>query len=207
MSVLNQAEIKRRMKRHSYDEKLVVTPLLSEAQLGPGSIDIRLGSTVIVPKKTYVDSQDLTVRSESHRVVNRLYEHSKLQYHTRFVLHPRQLILGVTFEYLAIPTDTFCTIMTRSSWGRLGLVVATAAAVLPGYKGSPTLELTNLGESPLVLYPGLPIAQLVCHDAVSEGSSAASYHGRYAYSTEAELPKFFVKDFDDELGFWGREKK
>ena len=136
-------------------------------------------------------------------VVNRLYEHAKIQYGCPFVLHPHQLILGVTFEYLAIPLDTFCTVMTRSSWGRLGLVVATAAAVFPGYQGSPTLELTNLSESPLVLYPGLSIAQLVCYNAASENRLPTPYRGRYACATEAELPKFFANDFDSELAFWG----
>jgi dCTP deaminase len=49
----------------------------------------------------------------------------------------------------------------KSSLGRLGLIVhATAGFVDPGFKGTLTLEITNLTRVPIKLYPGLPIAQL-----------------------------------------------
>jgi dCTP deaminase len=119
------------------------------------------------------------------------------------MLHPHQLILGVTFEYVSLPSNVFATIMSRSSWGRLGLVVATAAAVQPGFKGCLTLELVNVSESPIALYPGLPIGQLVFFDVSLPGVKAVPYTGRYDCPTDAELPKFFVRDSDTELRFWG----
>lgn len=202
MGVLNRDEIKSRIRRASYDERLIVTPLLSEQQIGPGSIDIRLGSSIIIPKKIYVEKHDVTNSTLAEQTEHQLYDRARLKYHSRFMLHPNQLILGVTFEYISLPYDTFATIMSRSSWGRLGLVVATAAAVQPCYKGCLTLELVNLSESPIALYPGLPIGQLVFHDVPSKGGQSR-YEGRYNCPTEAELPKFFAKDTDDELGFWG----
>jgi deoxycytidine triphosphate deaminase len=49
----------------------------------------------------------------------------------------------------------------NSSLGRLGLIVhATAGFVDPGWKGTLTLEITNFNSVPIVLRPGLPIAQL-----------------------------------------------
>jgi deoxycytidine triphosphate deaminase len=49
----------------------------------------------------------------------------------------------------------------NSSIGRLGLVVhATAGFVDPGFRGTLTLEITNFNSVPIVLRPGLPIAQL-----------------------------------------------
>jgi deoxycytidine triphosphate deaminase len=49
----------------------------------------------------------------------------------------------------------------NSSLGRLGLIVhATAGFVDPGFKGTLTLEITNLTRVPIVLWPGKPIAQL-----------------------------------------------
>lgn len=202
MGVLNQAEIRSRMAEADYQKKLLVTPLLSEQQIGPASIDIRLGSSIIIPRKTYVDRQDVTDSSVIRQVEHRLYERTRLKYKSRFMLHPNQLILGVTFEYLSLPFDIFAVIMSRSSWGRLGLVVATAAAVQPGYKGCLTLELVNLSESPISLYPGLPVGQLVFHEVPAKGAEAV-YAGRYDCPTEAELPKFFSQDSDKELGFWG----
>ena len=45
------------------------------------------------------------------------------------------------------------------------MIIATACNVDPGFKGCITLELVNSGEAPLVLYPGVRIAQLVFHHA------------------------------------------
>lgn len=202
MSVLNQADIKVRMNEADYNKKLLVTPLLTEEQIGPASIDVRLGSSIIIPKKTYVQSQDVTNLNIVRQVEERLYESRRLKYRAKFMLHPNQLILGVTFEYVSLPFDIFAVIMSRSSWGRLGLVVATAAAVQPGYKGCLTLELVNLSESPIALYPGLPVGQLVFHEITAKGEKVV-YRGRYECPTEAGLPRFFGNDSDKEFGFWG----
>ncbi len=203
MSILNKANIEKYMKVSDYNKKLIVTPLLSYDQIGPASIDVRLGSSIIIPKKTYVEKQDVTDQSEIREIESRLYDRSRLKYHSRFMLHPGQLILGVTFEYISLPEELFGTIMSRSSWGRLGLVVATAAAVQPGYKGCLTLELVNLSESPIALYPGLPVGQLVLQEVQTAGAEA-SYEGRYECPTEAEVPKFFARKSDVEMEFWGQ---
>jgi len=204
MGVLNSREIRERMGETDYGRKLLITPLLSEGQIGPASVDIRLGSSIVIPKKTYAEKQDVTDPRTVRQVEHRLYDRTTLRYRSRFMLHPSQLILGVTFEYLSLPYDVFAVIMSRSSWGRLGLVVATAAAVQPGYKGCLTLELANLSESPIALYPGLPVGQLVLHEVPSKGAEAV-YDGRYDCPTEAELPRFFTRDLDAELGFWGED--
>lgn len=201
MGVLARDDIKRYMKIEDYSEKLLVTPLLSEDQIGPASVDVRLGSSIVIPKKTYVETQDVTDRTNIRQVEHRLYERRRLRYHSKFILHPNQLILGVTFEYVSLPFGIFGVVMSRSSWGRLGLVVAMAGAVQPGYKGCLTLELVNLSESPIALYPGLPVGQLVLYEVLSKGGQT-SYHGRYDCPTEAELPKFYARD--EELEFWGK---
>lgn len=194
------------MTEADYAKKILVTPLLSEDQIGPSSIDVRLGSSIVIPRKTYVDRHDVTDSGVARQVENRLYEKATLIPNTKFMLHPHQLILGVTFEYVSLPFDIFAMIMSRSSWGRLGLVVATAAAVQPGYKGCLTLELVNLSESPIALYPGLPVGQLVFHEIRSKASSD-SYRGRYNCPTQAELPKFFSNLADQELAFWGENAR
>jgi dCTP deaminase len=206
MSVLSSAAIQQRMKRADYAEKLVVTPLLSRHQIGPASIDIRLGSSIIIPKKAYVEKQDVTDGRVAKQMEHRLYDRTRLKYHSRFMLHPHQLILGVTFEYVSLPSDICAFIMSRSSWGRLGLVVATATAVQPGFKGCLTLELVNVSESPIALYPGLPIGQLVFLDVPTERTTPVPYRGRYDCPTDAELPKFFTHPTDNELTFWGENE-
>lgn len=54
-------------------------------------------------------------------------------------------------------------VVCRSSWGRLGLIVATAVFVHPGFRGCLTLELVNECDSPIALSAGVRIAQLVIH--------------------------------------------
>jgi dCTP deaminase len=201
MSVLKKNDILDYIYKKAYKTRLVITPLLEERQIGPGSIDVRLGTSIIVPKKTYVDSQDVTVKEKVLQVENRSYDRVRLRPGTKFVLHPHQLILGVTFEYIALPRDIFANIASRSSWGRLGLVVATASVIQPGFKGCITLELCNLGESPIALYPGLLVGQLVLYKV--EGTGAPDiYDGRYDCPTEAGLPNFLTKNYHNDIEVW-----
>ncbi len=207
MGVLNREKLLEYIEEIDYKKKLVVTPLLSKDQIGPASIDVRLGSSTIIPRKTYADKQDVTERETIREVERRLYERRRLKYHSRFVLHPNQLILGVTLEYLSLPSTLFCSIASRSSWGRLGLIIATASAVQPGFKGCLTLELVNLSESPIALYPGLLVGQLVFEEMAEKSGEPAEYTGRYDCPTEAELPKFFAQTTDKEMEFWGQRDR
>ena len=99
-----------------------------------------------------------------------------------FVIHPGEFVLGVTREYVELPDDIVARIEGKSSLGRLGLIVhATAGFVDPGFKGTLTLEITNLTRVPIKLYPGLLIAQLsfMALDAPAErpyGSAALGSH-------------------------------
>jgi len=68
----------------------------------------------------------------------------------------------------------------RSTWGRLGLIVATAVGVHPGFAGNLTLELRNLGETPLTLYPGQTIAQLFFHLVVDRNMEPSDTRARQA---------------------------
>jgi dCTP deaminase len=203
MSVLNKQAIEELMDQTDYSKKLVVTPLLSPKQIGPASIDVRLGSSIVVPRRTFVASHDVTDPKQARQVEKRVYDRFRLKYRSEFVLHPNQLILAVTLEYISLPLKVFCQVASRSSWGRLGLVVATAAVVQPGFKGCLTLELANLSDSPITLYPGLLVGQLVFYDVKTGETDATPYQGRYDCPTEAGLPQFFATKLDEEMKFWG----
>ncbi len=205
MSVLNKESIEALMELRDYTKKLVVTPLLSRSQIGPASIDIRLGSSIVIPRRTFVSSHDVTDPKQARQVEKRLYDRCRLKYHSEFVLHPNQLILAATLEYISLPLEVFCQVASRSSWGRLGLVVATASVVQPGFKGCLTLELANLSDSPITLYPGLLIGQLVFFDVKLAEKNVTPYSstGRYDCPTEAGLPQFFARNLDQDMAFWG----
>ena len=80
---------------------------------------------------------------------------------SQLVLHPGELVLAATLEYVVLPDDLVAQVVTRSSYGRLGLVTATAVQVQPHFHGCLTLELLNLGMVPLALTPGERVAQLL----------------------------------------------
>ncbi|GAH46269.1 unnamed protein product, partial [marine sediment metagenome] len=85
-----------------------------------------------------------------------------------FILHPNQFVLGITLEWIHFPKDLAGYVIGRSSWGRQGLIIATATGVHPGFSGCLVLELSNSGEVPIHIYPGLRIAQLFVHRLETE---------------------------------------
>jgi dCTP deaminase len=87
------------------------------------------------------------------------------------LLHPNSFVLGTTLEFIALPTDLMAMVEGKSSLGRVGLIIATAGQVGPGFHGVIVLELSNVGTVPLELTPGIPIGQIIFHtlvDAVSK---------------------------------------
>jgi dCTP deaminase len=78
-----------------------------------------------------------------------------------FVLHPGEFVLGSTLEVVTIPDDLAARLEGKSSLGRLGLLThSTAGFVDPGFSGHITLELSNVANLPITLWPGMKIGQL-----------------------------------------------
>jgi dCTP deaminase len=80
-----------------------------------------------------------------------------------FVLHPQKFVLGITLEWIRLPSTLAAYITGKSSWGRRGLIIETAAGIHPGFTGCLTLELTNIGEVPIRLEPGMRVCQVFFH--------------------------------------------
>jgi dCTP deaminase len=77
------------------------------------------------------------------------------------ILHPGEFMLGSTTERIAIPDDIVGRLDGKSSLGRLGLVIhSTAGFVDAGWDGHITLELSNVANLPITLYPGMKIGQI-----------------------------------------------
>ena len=78
-----------------------------------------------------------------------------------FILHPGEFVLGSTLERVALPNDLVARLEGKSSLGRLGLLIhSTAGYVDPGWDGYLTLELSNVANLPITLYPGMKIGQI-----------------------------------------------
>src|SRR4029077_4964582 len=100
---------------------------------------------------------------------------------TKFVLHPGALVLAATFEYVQLPSDLEGQVEGRSSWARLGLQIATATCVEPGFSGVITFELSNVGNMPVEIHPGVRIAQLILRTTASAVKHAYSGGRKYKY--------------------------
>ena len=78
-----------------------------------------------------------------------------------FILHPGEFVLGSTLEIVTLPDDLAGRLEGKSSLGRLGLLThSTAGFVDPGFSGHITLELSNVANLPITLWPGMKIGQL-----------------------------------------------
>jgi dCTP deaminase len=163
MTLLLHEHIEEVLARPLLEERLIVTPFLDRAkQIGPASIDLRLGTEFIEPPKRQgaLDPVQQRLQGTGHLGADR-EERILVPLGGSIVLHPGHLILGCSLEFVRLPNDIGGQVLSRSSWGRVGLVVATAVNMQPGWTGMITLELANQGALPITLYPGLRVAQLV----------------------------------------------
>jgi len=146
------------MKRYLTEGKLVIESLWDYdimAQIGPASIDFRLGKTFRFYKR-----DSLILIDPREWVHSEHIETVELDENTPFILHPRQFVLGVTLEKIKVPVDLVARCEGRSSIGRLGIVIhSTAGYIDPWFEGTITLEITNINEIPVALYPWMRIGQ------------------------------------------------
>ena len=100
-----------------------------------------------------------------------------------FILHPGEFVLGSTYEVVTLPDDVAARLEGKSSLGRLGLLThSTAGFIDPGFSGHVTLELANVANLPIKLWPGMKIGQL-CFFRLSSPAEhpygSAKYGSRY----------------------------
>lgn len=191
MATITKKYIEEKLAEPLPSKRLTVTPIIDrEKQIGNFTIDLRLSNQFIVFKTENIKAFNLLEKREEHN----LYKIQELQivdFGSEIVLHPGSLVLGSTFEYIKMPQDLEGQVEGRSSLSRLGLVIATATGIDPGFCGSITLELSNIGKSPLVLTPGIRISQLVLRESKPpvEYKKDRKYH--------SPIGPEFTKIFDD----------
>lgn len=122
----------------------------------PASIDVCLGTQFRVMSNSRLTHIDPRSHDDS------LMDTVEVPVDEPFVLHPGEFALGHTAERLALPDNIVGIVNGKSSLGRVGLQVhATAGFVDPGFEGVIVLELSNVANLPILLRPGMKIAQMV----------------------------------------------
>src|SRR5260370_38617962 len=158
MAVLSRKLIDERLALPIMNKRsLVVTPVLDRDEFfDSDSLDLRLGCYFLLPKAP----TQAYLHPGSHPS-----EHSNLTVHIPIrkylVIPAHQTVLGATLEFIKLPYDVSGQILTKSSVARTFIVIETAPWIHPNYRGCLTLEIANVSNTPVLLYPGLPIAQLI----------------------------------------------
>jgi len=126
-----------------------------EEMIQPSSVDVRL------------DKFFRVFENHKYSVIDPSIEQAELTREViaeddeAFILHPGEFVLASTYEIITLPDDIAGRLEGKSSLGRLGLLThSTAGFIDPGFSGHITLELSNVANLPVKLYPGMKIGQL-----------------------------------------------
>ena len=156
--------------------ELVISPILSDHQIQEVSIDLRLGNVALVARArglphvdpTEYQSTQITDAHRHEQGKRQKLERHEILFRQPLLLHPNILTLVPTLEWLKLPMNLMGVVTARSSWAREGLNITTANFINPGYNGIITLELCNLGQIPITIYPGMRIAQIAFYTINAE---------------------------------------
>src|SRR5215475_149422 len=144
----------REIKKEIAAGRLVLEPH-DEELTQPSSIDVRLDRYFRVFNNSRYTHIDPAVQQDE---LTALVEPDG---DDPFVLHPGEFVLGSTLEVVTLPDDLAGRLEGKSSLGRLGLLThSTAGFIDPGFTGHLTLELSNVANLPIMLWPGMKIGQL-----------------------------------------------
>ena len=161
--------------------RIVIDPLDDEA-VQPSSVDLRLGASFRVFRNHTLghidvkqDLSELTTLVESGR-----------RRRSRSSCIRASSCWAPPWSGWRLPDDLVARLEGKSSLGRLGLLIhSTAGFVDPGFDGQLTLELSNVANLPITLYPGMRIGQISFQQMTTPadtpyGSSelGSKYHGQ-----------------------------
>ena len=158
-------------------------------KLQPASYDISLGNKFMIN-----DAHTTSFIDPANRVFPKTHE-INIKDGGTFVLHPGVSILGYSKEYFG--SDRYLVeVNGKSSLARIGLLVHNSAAMInPGHFLHVALELCNLNNVPIILRPGMAIAQITFSTLSSETEQNYREKGRYAKNNVVGFipPKIILK--------------
>lgn len=106
-----------------------------------------------------------------------------------FILHPGESVLGKQKEFIGVDHEHLILLSGKSSLARAGLVVHNTAMLFnPGHYFYPTFELVNTNNVPLILRPGMEVAQLMFARLTSKTSKGYDGHGRFDHKNSNHFP-------------------
>ncbi|HET6529334.1 MAG TPA: dCTP deaminase [Actinoplanes sp.] len=157
-------------------DNLALQPFAPEL-MQPSSIDVRLDRFFRVFNNHLYTHIDPSVQQDD------LTAQVEVRDGEPFVLHPGEFVLASTLEVITLGDQLAGRLEGKSSLGRLGLLThSTAGFIDPGFSGHVTLELSNVANLPIKLWPGMKIGQLCIFRLSSPAEhpyGSAVYGSRY----------------------------
>ena len=144
----------RDIKEQISAKRVAIEPF-DPAMVQPSSVDVRLDRFFRVFENHKYSEIDPSVEQPE------LTRELEVAPDEHFILHPGEFVLASTYEVITLPDDLAGRLEGKSSLGRLGLLThSTAGFIDPGFSGHITLELSNVANLPVKLFPGMKIGQL-----------------------------------------------
>lgn len=173
--------------------RIVIDPL-DEACIQPSSVDLHIDRFFRVFRNHTMGFIDVKQNLED------LTELVEIAEHEMFILHPGEFVLGSTKERVGLPDDLVARLEGKSSLGRLGLLIhSTAGFVDAGWDGQLTLELSNVANLPITLYPNMKIGQIsfirmttAADNPYGSGAVGSKYQGQ-----RGPIPSRYWENFRD----------
>lgn len=166
---LSDVDIKKAVK----DGEITLDPF-DASRLQPASYDILLGNKFVendASSTHYIDPARKVYAKTTEKMVKDGEE---------FVLHPGVSVLGLSKEYFG--SDHYLIqVGGKSSLARVGLMIHNTAGIInPGHFLNITFEITNQSNIPIILRPGMEIAQITFSKLSSPPSQSYKKVGRFA---------------------------
>lgn len=155
-----------------------------EELVQPASIDLLLGPefVVFIELPNFYNVVDPEVEHIKHKRI-------RVKKGLEFCLEPNEFVLASTHETVTLPNMLAGRVEGKSSLGRLGLLThITAGFIDPGFHGQITLELKNVSNSTIVLYPGMRIAQLCLFKMIEPPEKPYGNAGNHYQGQEGPQP-------------------
>jgi len=188
--ILSKDSLLARMSAPDWKDRLVIEPFFPESidkTSASASFDFHLGNRFAIQKgRPGAQHDPLSTERRQDVILNELF----IPRGEAFYLRPGQLILGTTLEWYRFPYDLVGYVFSRSLWGRRGLLVVTAQTVHPFSSGKITLELSNAGEVPIKLRPGVAAGQLIFHRIEGADAAVKTRHSDYTASHRPILGRY-----------------
>jgi dCTP deaminase len=180
--------------KKALESKDIIIEPLDFKDIQPSSVDLRVGYDFRIfqnHKYTHIDPK--AQQEELTTLVSASSDEP-------FILHPGEFVLGTTLEKVSLSNKVVARLEGKSSLGRIGLLIhSTAGFVDPGFEGFLTLELSNVANLPIKIYPEMKIGQISFYNLTtpSESSYGSELYGSKYQGQKGPTPSRSHNDFSN----------